>query len=242
MFTGIVEELGVVESVEDQGDAVRLTVRGPEVTADVSSGDSISVNGCCLTVAAHRDGTFTADVMRETLDKTALGALRTGGRVNLERAVTATTRLGGHIVQGHVDGTGVLVSRTPSEHWELVEIALPAALARYLVDKGSVTVDGVSLTVVSTGGDGSTGEAEDAWFTVSLIPETLARTTLGLKQPGDPVNLEVDVIAKHVERLLLPRTPSTHRTCTDRPSADRPATDRPATDRTSTDRPSKDRA
>jgi len=215
MFTGIIEELGVVEQVEDQGDAIRLTVRGPVVTGDVSAGDSIAVNGCCLTVAQHDPGTFTADVMRETLDKTALGVLGPGSRVNLERAVTAATRLGGHIVQGHVDGTGVLLSRTPSEHWEVVEIGLPAPLARYLVDKGSVTVDGVSLTVVSTGSTGSTGsagEAGQARFTVSLIPETLARTTLGLKQPGDPVNLEVDVIAKYVERLLAARAPDSSRT------------------------------
>jgi riboflavin synthase len=193
MFTGIVEELGVVESLEDQGDAVRLTVRGPHVTSDARLGDSISVNGCCLTVAQRDGETFTADVMRETLDKTSLGALRPGGRVNLERAVTAATRLGGHIVQGHVDGTGTVVRREPSEHWELVEISLPDGLGRYLVDKGSVTVDGVSLTVVAAGATS---------FTVSLIPETLARTTLGHRQPGDPVNLEVDVIAKYVERLL----------------------------------------
>jgi riboflavin synthase len=193
MFTGIVEELGVVEALEDQGDAVRLTVRGPHVMVDARLGDSIAVNGCCLTVAEKDGETFTADVMRETLDKTSLGALAMGGRVNLERAVTAATRLGGHIVQGHVDGTGSVVRREPSEHWEIVEVSLPAELSRYLVDKGSITVDGVSLTVVSVGA-GS--------FTVSLIPETLARTTLGHKQPGDPVNLEVDVIAKYVERLL----------------------------------------
>jgi riboflavin synthase len=193
MFTGIVEELGVVEALEDQGDAVRLTVRGPHVTVDARLGDSIAVNGCCLTVAEKDGETFTADVMRETLDKTSLGALGPGGRVNLERAVTAATRLGGHIVQGHVDGTGSVVRREPSEHWEIVEVSLPAGLSRYLVDKGSITVDGVSLTVVSAGADS---------FTVSLIPETLARTTLGHKQPGDPVNLEVDVIAKYVERLL----------------------------------------
>jgi riboflavin synthase len=193
VFTGIIEELGVVEALEDQGDAVRLSVRGPHVTSDAGLGDSISVNGCCLTVARRDGDTFTADVMRETLDKTALGALVPGARVNLERAVTAATRLGGHIVQGHVDGTGEIVRRSPSEHWELVEVSLPPGLGRYLVDKGSVTVDGISLTVVSVGQDS---------FTVSLIPETLARTTLGTKQPGDPVNLEVDVIAKYVERLL----------------------------------------
>jgi riboflavin synthase len=196
MFTGIVEELGTVDGLEDQGDAVRLTVRGPLVTTDAGLGDSIAVNGCCLTVAERDGETFTADVMHETLAKTSLGGLRPGDRVNLERAVTPTTRLGGHVVQGHVDAAGTLRRRTPSEHWELVEVAMPAELARYLVPKGSVTVDGVSLTVVEVGDDA---------FTVSLIPETLARTTLGLKQPGDPVNLEVDVMAKYVERLLQER-------------------------------------
>jgi riboflavin synthase len=199
MFTGIIEELGVVEALVDQGDAVRLTVRGPHVVGDARLGDSISVNGCCLTVAERDAETFTADVMRETLDKTALGALEPGTRVNLERAVTPTTRLGGHVVQGHVDGTGSVVRREASEHWEVVEISLPAGLSRYLVEKGSITVDGISLTVVSTSStNGGVGES----FTVSLIPETLARTTLGFKQPGDRVNLEVDVIAKYVERLL----------------------------------------
>jgi riboflavin synthase len=195
VFTGIVEELGVVEGIEDQGDAIRLTVRGPHVLSDASLGDSIAVNGCCLTVAEREQETFTADVMRETLDKTSLGALEPGSRVNLERSVTAQTRLGGHIVQGHVDATGAIVARNPSQHWELVEISLPSALAHYLVDKGSITVDGVSLTVAAL-------DDEQGTFTVSLIPETLARTTLGLKDTGDPVNLEVDVIAKYVERLL----------------------------------------
>ena len=193
MFTGIIEELGVVEGIVDQRDAIRLTVRGPHVTTDSTRGDSIAVNGCCLTVAGHDGDTFTADVMRETLDRTSLGVLAPGARVNLERAVTATTRLGGHIVQGHVDGTGVLVARTPSEHWEVVEITVPRELRRYLVVKGSITVDGISLTVAAV---------RPETFTVSLIPETLARTTLGLKRPGDPLNLEVDVIAKYVERLL----------------------------------------
>jgi riboflavin synthase len=199
MFTGIVEELGVVEALEDQGDAVRLTVRGPHVTTDVRLGDSVAVNGCCLTVAERDGETFTADVMRESLDKTSLGTLAPGARVNLERAATATSRLGGHIVQGHVDGTGSVVRREPSEHWEVVEVSLPARLARYLVPKGSVTVDGVSLTVVDVG---------DTSFTVSLIPETLSRTTLGHRAPGDPVNLEVDVIAKYVERLVGGHLPS----------------------------------
>ena len=198
MFTGIVEELGSVEAIEDQGDAVRLTVHGPLVVSDAGSGDSIAVNGCCLTVTAHSDRTFTADVMHETLAKTSLGALEVGARVNLERAVTPATRLGGHIVQGHVDGTGAVVRRSPSEHWELVEVSLPTALSRYLVPKGSIAIDGISLTVVDVSTGSTTGEHT---FTVSLIPETLARTTLGFKQPGDPVNLEVDVIAKYVERL-----------------------------------------
>jgi riboflavin synthase len=193
MFTGIVEELGTVAGVEDQGDAVRLTVHSPHVLADAGLGDSIAVNGCCLTIAARDGDTWTADVMQETLDKTSLAGVRPGDRVNLERAVTPQTRLGGHLVQGHVDDVGTILSRTPSEHWEVVEVSLPSELGRYLVDKGSITVDGVSLTVV---------EAGDDRFTVSLIPETLARTTLGSRQPGDRVNLEVDILAKHVEKLL----------------------------------------
>jgi riboflavin synthase len=198
MFTGIVEELGTVAGVEDQGDAIRLTVHSPHVLADAGLGDSIAVNGCCLTVAQRDGETWTADVMQETLDKTSLAGVQPGDRVNLERAVTPHTRLGGHIVQGHVDGVGTILGRTPSEHWEVVEVSLPApdergSLSRYLVDKGSITVDGVSLTVVEAGEDR---------FTVSLIPETLARTTLGSRQPGDRVNLEVDVLAKHVEKLL----------------------------------------
>ncbi len=193
MFTGIVEELGTVAAVEDQGDAIRLGIRATTVLEDAGLGDSISVNGCCLTVTTVEGDTWVADVMQETLDKTSLRGVRPGDRVNLERAVTADKRLGGHIVQGHVDGVGTVTSRTPSEHWEVVEIEIPTALSRYLVDKGSITVDGVSLTVV---------EAGDDRFSVSLIPETLARTTLGARQPGDRVNLEVDVIAKYVERLL----------------------------------------
>ena len=202
MFTGIVEELGTVESIDEQHDAVRLTVRAAAVLQDARTGDSMAVNGCCLTVADRGEGAFTADVMRETLDKTALGQLEPGARVNLERAATPTTRLGGHLVQGHVDSTGTITSRVRSEHWDIVEIALPSGLARYVVSKGSVCVDGVSLTVVST--SPTTGN-ERASFTVSLIPETLARTTLGFRQPGDAVNLEVDVIAKYVEALLPPK-------------------------------------
>ena len=196
MFTGIVEELGTVEAVEEQGDAIRLTVRAEHVLSDAGLGDSIAVNGCCLTVAERTEATWTADVMQETLDKTSLHGVQPGDRVNLERAVTPTTRLGGHIVQGHVDAVGTVARRTPSEHWEVVEVSMPPALGRYLVDKGSITVDGVSLTVV---------EAHEDGFSVSLIPETLARTTLGTRQAGDWVNLEVDVLAKHVEKLLATR-------------------------------------
>ncbi|MCT9930691.1 riboflavin synthase [Planotetraspora sp. A-T 1434] len=192
MFTGIVEELGEVVGVEPQSDAARLSVRGAVVTGDARHGDSIAVNGVCLTVADVEGDVFTADVMKETLDRSSLGVLRPGSRVNLERAVRADQRLGGHIVQGHVDGTGVVLSREPGEHWEVVRLSLPEALNRYVVEKGSIAVDGVSLTVV-----GVDAEA----FAVSLIPTTLDLTTLGRKQPGEPVNLEVDIIAKYVEKL-----------------------------------------
>ena len=196
MFTGIIEELGVVSGIEPLHEAVRLSIQGPEVTYGAKEGDSIAVNGVCLTVVTNKRGVFTADVMLQTLANTALGGLQRGSKVNLERAVTPATRLGGHIVQGHVDGTAEVVSRTPSEHWELVKISLPFELNRYLVDKGSITVDGISLTVA---------EVDAESFTVSLIPETLARTTLGFKQPGEKVNLEVDVIAKYVEKMVSAR-------------------------------------
>lgn len=193
MFTGIVEELGVVSGIEPLHEAVRLSIQGPEVAVGSKAGDSIAVNGVCLTVVTNKRGVFTADVMLQTLANTALGGLQRGSKVNLERAVTPATRLGGHIVQGHVDGTAQILSRTPSEHWELVRIALPHELDRYLVAKGSITVDGISLTVA---------DIDEVSFTVSLIPETLARTTLGFKQPGEIVNLEVDVIAKYVEKMV----------------------------------------
>ncbi|WP_412078569.1 riboflavin synthase [Streptomyces xanthophaeus] len=193
MFTGIVEELGEVAAVEQLAEASRFRLRGPLVTEGAKHGDSIAVNGVCLTVVDTADGEFTADVMQETLNRSSLGALTQGSRVNLERPMALGGRLGGHLVQGHVDGTGEILSRTPSEHWEIVRIALPANLSRYVVEKGSITVDGVSLTVVEAAAD---------WFSISLIPTTLALTTLGIKQPGDPVNLEVDVLAKYVERLL----------------------------------------
>jgi riboflavin synthase len=193
MFTGIVEELGEIAAIEPLEDAARMSILGKVVTADAGHGDSIAVNGVCLTVVDVQGEVFTADVMKETLDRSSLGALKPGSPVNLERAVRADQRLGGHIVQGHVDGTGVLLSREPAEHWEVVRISLPGALNRYVVEKGSIAVDGISLTVMSVDGEG---------FAVSLIPTTLQLTTLGAKQPGDPVNLEVDVIAKHVEKLV----------------------------------------
>jgi riboflavin synthase len=197
VFTGIVEEMGEVTEVTDLGDAARLAVRGQLVAKDAEHGASISVNGICLTVVTNENDVLTFDVMRETLDRSSLGVLRAGDPVNLERAATVATRLGGHIVQGHVDGVGQILSRTPEEHWELVTIGLPPQLGRYVVEKGSITVDGISLTVAAL-----TPES----FTVSLIPTTLRVTTLGAKGVGDPVNLEVDVIAKHVEKLLAGRT------------------------------------
>ncbi|NJP67781.1 riboflavin synthase [Streptomyces spiramenti] len=193
MFTGIVEELGEVVAVEEHGDSRRFRLRGPVVTADAGHGDSIAVNGVCLTVVEHGGGEFTADVMAETLRRTGFGALRPGARVNLERPMALGGRLGGHLVQGHVDGTGVVTHREPGDLWEVVRVSLPSVLARYVVEKGSITVDGVSLTVVEAAADS---------FTVSLIPATLDLTTLGLRQPGETVNLEVDVLAKYVERLL----------------------------------------
>lgn len=206
MFTGIVEELGTVHAVLDQGDALRLTIAAATVLDDVRLGDSIAVNGCCLTVSetgySQPGGVvdlWTADLMQETLDRTSLAGVGPGDRVNLERAVTAATRLGGHLVQGHVDGVGEVLSRTPSDHWEVVEVSMPPDLAPFLVEKGSVTVDGVSLTLV---------DVHETSFTVSLIPETLARTTLGFRRAGDRVNLETDMIAKHVAKLVRAYLPT----------------------------------
>lgn len=194
MFTGIVEELGEVVRLVDTGaDSALVAVRGPVVTADARHGDSIAVNGVCLTVVDVEGDVFTADVMGETLRRSSLSVLRPGDPVNLERAATLGTRLGGHLVQGHVDGVGEIAGREPAEQWETVRFAVPGYVARYIVVKGSITVDGVSLTVVEVGDD---------WFSVGLIPTTLKLTTLGHKRVGDPVNLEVDVIAKYVERLL----------------------------------------
>ena len=209
MFTGIVEDLGEVEAVEHLGDSARVHVRSAVVTSDTRPGDSIAVNGVCLTVTGiitsrpRAEGTppdppgpprgFVADVMGETLKRSSLAAVAPGTKVNLERSVRLEDRLGGHLVQGHVDDTAAILHRAPHEHWEVVRIGLPPGLARYVAHKGSIAVDGISLTVSAIGDD---------WFEVSLIPETLKRTTLGLKQPGAEVNLEVDVLAKYVEKLL----------------------------------------
>jgi riboflavin synthase len=202
VFTGIVEEVGTLLVREDQPDAARLLIRARTVLDDVKVGDSISVNGVCLTVTDfwpdQGESTWSTDVMGETLRRSSLGDAQAGDPVNLERAVSAHTRLGGHIVQGHVDGVGTVLARTPGEHWEVVRIALPPQLARYVVEKGSIAVDGVSLTVSAV----SAADHAEPWFEVSLIPTTLRETTLGTRAPGDPVNLEVDVIAKYVERLL----------------------------------------
>lgn len=199
MFTGIIEERGEVVAVETLHQAARLRLRGPLVTQGARPGQSIAVNGVCLTVVEVSDETFSADVMAETLGRSSLGALAAGSPVNLERPTAVGDRLDGHIVQGHVDGTGVIERRTPSEHWVTLKISLPTRLARYVAEKGSIAVDGISLTVVSAGAES---------FTVSLIPTTLGLTTLGVKQPGEPVNLEVDVIVKYVERLLSAGLPS----------------------------------
>ncbi|TWP34830.1 riboflavin synthase [Leekyejoonella antrihumi] len=193
MFTGIVEELGRVVALERQGDSAVLRVHGPQVVSDATHGASIAVNGVCLTVVEHDAETFAVDVMAESLERSSLGGLQPGDAVNLERAMPASGRFGGHVVQGHVDGTGVIIAKEPAPRWTVVRVGLPARLAGYVAEKGSITVDGVSLTVVSV---------EEDSFTVSLISTTLDLTTLGPKAPGDLVNLEVDVLAKYVERLL----------------------------------------
>lgn len=198
MFTGIIEEQGVVERIEESGDGVRLTVRGPLAVSDASHGDSIAVSGVCLTVVDQGDDWFTADVMKQTLDMSALDQVGVGTAVNLERAMAAHGRLGGHIVQGHIDGVGSVVEVRPGEQWQVLRIGLPAHLAPLVVDKGSIAVDGVSLTV----SDASPAHEHDAWFEISLIPETLEVTTLGTRVVGDRVNLETDILARHVQRLL----------------------------------------
>jgi riboflavin synthase len=196
MFTGIIEELGSVKAIETLPDAIRLTIEGPLVVSDVNRGDSISVSGACLTAVEHDGTSFTADVMQETLKLTSLDGIKVGDPVNLERAMTAATRFGGHVVLGHVDGVGQVISREPSDNWEWVRISVPKELMKYVVLKGSITLDGISLTV---------NEMGDDWVGLSLIPETLSVTTLGSKQPGAKVNVEVDVMAKHIERLMETR-------------------------------------
>ena len=196
MFTGIIEALGSVTDVSHGAASSRLTVQGA-VTDGTAVGDSISVNGVCLTATSVDNGWFTADVMAETLRRSTLGELAPGDPVNLERAATATTRLGGHLVQGHVDGVGQLIGRAPAGAFDEVTIQLPGDLTRYVVEKGSISIDGISLTVANVNGSD---------MTIGLIPETLQRTTLGRRSIGDKVNIEVDVIAKYVERLLEART------------------------------------
>ena len=211
MFTGIVEELGRIVRLETVEDSARLTVEAPTVTQDVSLGNSVSVNGCCLTVAAVHGSTFTADLMAETLTRTTLGSQAPGDPVNLERALRASDRLGGHIVQGHVDATAEVLDHHHGEHWDLLRIGLPQEIARYVAVKGSVALDGVSLTVVDVVDASNTLDVAPvpgagASLSVGLIPETLRRTTLGSRRPGERVNLEVDVLAKYAERLLGART------------------------------------
>jgi riboflavin synthase len=205
MFTGIVEEVGTVTAVEPSGDGVRLTVHAPVAVSDANHGDSIAVSGVCLTVVEQGPDWFTADVMRQTLDMSILTGVAPGRPVNIERATAAHGRLGGHIVQGHIDGTGEVLEVRPGEQWRVLRIGVPAALAPLVVDKGSIAVDGISLTVSAV------SEAADPvpWLEVSLIPETLAATTLGTASPGDRVNLETDILARHVQRLLAFPVPST---------------------------------
>ncbi|OLO45151.1 riboflavin synthase [Actinomyces oris] len=205
MFTGIVEELGQVVALEHsaalEARSARLSVRGPVVVEGTRTGDSISVNGCCLTVSELSDGVFVADVMAETLQRTGLGTLAPGSRVNLERALRPGDRMGGHTVQGHVDTTGTLLARHHEERWDVLEISVPDELMGYVAVKGSIAIDGISLTVVDVV-DGAGSEGTGGRVTVSLIPETLRRTTLGLTQVGEAVNLEVDVMAKYIARYL----------------------------------------
>jgi riboflavin synthase len=198
MFTGIVEEIGEITEVAAAGDGVRVTVRAPRAVSDAAHGDSIAVSGVCLTVVDRGDDWFAADVMRQTLDMSTLAGVAPGRAVNLERATVAHGRLGGHIVQGHIDGTGEVLEVRPGVQWRVVRVGLPASLAPLVVDKGSIAVDGVSLTVSAV----SAADAGGHWFEVSLIPETLEATTLGARAVGDRVNLETDILARHVQRLL----------------------------------------
>lgn len=193
MFTGIVEELGEVREIKREADSITMTIQCASVLDDVHHGDSIAVNGVCLTVVNFGDDYFTADLMQETLDRSSLGQVEVGSKVNLERATAVGQRLGGHIVQGHVDGTGEIISRTPGERWEVVRISLPEQLSKYVVEKGSIAVDGTSLTVSAVG---------EGYFEVSLIPTTLTDSVVGQAGVGTKVNLEVDVLAKYVEKMM----------------------------------------
>lgn len=197
MFTGLIERIGEVTAVAPEGDGVRLTVRAEGLLDDVAHGDSIAVSGVCLTVVDWNAHTFTADVMQQTLNMSTFGSLQPGSRVNLERALRAGDRLGGHIVQGHVDGTATLTEIRPQDNWRVLRFTLAAELAPLVVDKGSITVDGTSLTVSNV----SDVTAAEQWFEVSLIPETLTATTLGERELGDTVNIETDILARHVARI-----------------------------------------
>jgi len=205
MFTGIIEEIGEITAIEPAGDGWRLTVRAPKAAADAVHGESIAVSGVCLTVVGSTADTFDTDVMKQTLDVAAIGGAVVGTRVNIEKAMPVGARLGGHIVQGHVDGVGTVFEVRPGAQWSVLRISLPADLAPLVVDKGSISVDGTSLTVSAV----SAPAEEQAWFEVSLIPETLAATTLGSRVAGDRVNLETDILARHVERLLAFRETAT---------------------------------
>lgn len=198
MFTGIIEEIGEITAITPAGDGWRLTVRAPKAAADAVHGESIAVSGVCLTVVGSTAETFDTDVMKQTLDVAAIRDVSVGAHVNIEKAMPVGARLGGHIVQGHVDGTGTVVEVRPGDQWSVLRVSLPADLAPLVVDKGSIAVDGTSLTVSAV----SEADAVEAWFEVSLIPETLAATTLGSRVTGDRVNLETDILARHVERLL----------------------------------------
>ena len=197
MFTGIIEELGTISGVKDLGDSIRLQVSGELVRSDLAQGESISVNGACLTAAELTKDGFVADVMQETLNRTSLRGIAVGDKVNLERAMSGTGRFGGHVVQGHVDGVGEIISRQPSDNWEVVKVRIPGELAKYVVHKGSITFDGVSLTV---------NDISDDVVSLSLIPETLRLTTLGQKGVGAKLNVEADILAKHIEKLIEARS------------------------------------
>jgi riboflavin synthase len=197
MFTGIIEELGSVIAVEKLDDSIRLQVSGTLISSDLSQGESVSVNGVCLTAAEVTDDGFVADVMLETLNRSSLSGIQVGDLVNLERAMSGAGRFGGHVVQGHVDAVAEIISREPSANWEIVKVRIPKELTKYVVHKGSITFDGVSLTV---------NEIVDDVVSLSLIPETLRLTTLGIKVVGDKLNVEADILAKHIEKLIEARS------------------------------------